>query len=269
MNKNITEEKIEEFRKKIFSWWETNHRDFPWRITKNPYYILVSEFMLQQTQTSRVKTAYESFLKKWPTKAELAEEAPSNVIKFWSDNKLGYNRRAKWLHEAVIHINKLDAFPKEPGELRKIRGIGSYSSRSILIFAFNMDLATIDTNIRRILIDEGFATEETKDSELLFIAEQLLPHGKTRDWHNALMDYGAILKTARKTGIKPRTRQKAFKNSTRAHRGFIIRLLSTQNGRSLEEISAEIKISKEIVITILSSLINDEMITEKNGKYSI
>jgi A/G-specific adenine glycosylase len=269
MDKNISEEKIQEFQKKIFSWWETNRRDFPWRITNNPYHILVSEFMLQQTQTSRVMRVYENFLKNWPTKAELAEEASSNVIKFWSENRLGYNRRAKWLHEAIIYLNKLDAFPKDPKELRKIKGIGSYSSRSILIFAFNHNLATIDTNIRRILIDQGFANEETKDSELLSIAEKLLPHDKSRDWHNALMDYGAILKTARKTGIKPRTRQKPFKNSTRAHRGSIIRLLSSQNGGSFEEISAAIKISKESLNTILSSLINDQMITEKDGKYFI
>ena len=269
MNNILTDETIQKFQKKIFSWWEEHKREFPWRKSKNPYEILVAEFMLQQTQASRIINPYKRFLKNWPTLAGLAKENSSNIIRFWSEHKLGYNRRAKWLHEAAIQINKLDSFPTTPKELRKLKGIGSYCSRSILIFAFNSDLATVDTNIRRILISERFASKNTTESELLAIAEQLTPPGKSRDWHNALMDFGAVYKTARKTGIRPKTIQKSFKNSTRAHRGAIIRFLSSNDTLTLEMISKKLKLSKQETSSILSTLIKDQMIKKEDDKYSI
>lgn len=266
---DISNEIILQFQKKIFSWWKRNKRDFPWRKTKDPYKIMVSEFMLQQTQTNRVKVAYMGFLNRWPTIDLLAKESSSEILKFWSSYKLGYNKRAIWLHEAGKTINSQKSFPKTPEELRKLKGIGLYSSRSIPIFAFNADYATIDTNIRRILITESFATEDMSEKQLLEIAEQLLPKGRSRDWHNALMDYGAIFKTAKKTGIKPKTKQSTFKGSNRQYRGMIIAELTkySTNGLTKKELQTRCKIPVEKLEHILSSLSNDNLIKEKDNRY--
>ena len=159
----ISEEKIKNFQRKIFSWWKEYKREFPWRETTNPYHILVSEIMLQQTQAERVVPKFLEFLDRFPTIEHLAKATPSEVLALWSG--LGYNKRAIYLQEAAQYLIKKKNFPKTPTDLQEIKGIGKYTSRSILIFAYNMDIATVDTNIRRILIAEGFATEEMKEKE--------------------------------------------------------------------------------------------------------
>ncbi|MHA1244983.1 MAG: A/G-specific adenine glycosylase, partial [Candidatus Heimdallarchaeota archaeon] len=146
----INSSKIEAFRKKIFDWWVKNKRELPWRQTEDPYKIMVSEIMLQQTQVSRTIEKYLAFIEKFPTLKALADASPADVLTLWSG--LGYNRRALWLQEAAKEIVAIGEFPKTPDALIKMKGIGPYTSRSILIFAFNQDVATIDTNIRRILI---------------------------------------------------------------------------------------------------------------------
>jgi A/G-specific adenine glycosylase len=274
----IDPEKIKAFQSKIFKWWNKqfptitgksitrNKRKFPWRETTNPYHILVSEFMLQQTQAPRVVEKYKNFIEKFPDLQTLAEAETSEVIRMWSG--LGYNRRAIWLQEAAKQILKKTYFPDEITELRALKGIGFYSSRSILIFAFNKDIATVDTNIRRILIAEGFADEKASESELLEIATQLVPKNNSRDWHNALMDYGSIELTSNKTGIKPISKQGKFKGSNRQYRGKIIRLLSIKKaGLSKDQIEKDCKIPTEKMTKILDSLIKDGLIQQKEDTY--
>ncbi|NHJ41320.1 MAG: Fe-S cluster assembly protein HesB, partial [Asgard group archaeon] len=205
--------KIKNFQDKVFIWWKINKRDLPWRKTTNPYYIMISEVMLQQTQVTRTIQKYLEFIEHFPTLESLATALPAEVLKVWSG--LGYNRRALWLQQAAQQIVNKGSFPETPEELEKLKGIGPYTARSILIFAMNKNLPTVDTNIRRILIAEGFADESTQEKELFQIAEKLVPKGKSRDWHNALMDYGSQVLTASKTGIKPVTTQKIFLKSNR------------------------------------------------------
>ena len=230
---------------------------------------MVSEFMLQQTQTSRVRDIYRAFLKIFPTFESLAKAKQSDVLKFWSQNRLGYNRRALWLHEAANQILENGSFPESIKELRKLKGIGPYASRSILIFAFNKDIATVDTNIRRILIVEGFASEENSDKDLLEIATQLVPKGRSRDWHNALMDYGAIKLTSLKTGIKPRSKQAKFKGSNRQYRGKVIKYLTMKKKAAKEAIIKACRIPQQKVEIILKSLVKDGLILyeEKENIY--
>ncbi|NHI93999.1 MAG: Fe-S cluster assembly protein HesB [Candidatus Lokiarchaeota archaeon] len=258
--------KIKAFQEKIFAWWERHKRSFPWRKTNNPYKILVSEFMLQQTQTTRVKEIYRAFLRIFPTIESLAKSKPSEVLRFWSQNRLGYNRRALWLHEAANQIVKNENFPKTIKELRDLKGIGPYASRSILIFAFNSNIATVDTNIRRILIAEGFAREETSDKDLLEIATQLLPKDRSRDWHNALMDYGAIKLTSIKTGIKPRSKQSKFKGSNRQFRGKVVEYLTKINVAEKEKIIRACKIPKDKIEQVLNSLIKDGLVIKEQNE---
>jgi len=267
MNKTISSKRIHDFQNKVFDWWSLNRREFPWRETTNPYYIMVSEVMLQQTQASRVKKKYIDFIKKYPTLEDLAEAKKTDLVATWSG--LGYNRRAFWLQEAAKQIIEMKSFPRTVQELQELKGIGKYSARSILIFAFNTNLATVDTNIRRILISESFASEETSEKELFEIAEKLVPEGNARDWANALMDYGAVELTANKTGIKPTSKQSKFAGSDRQYRGKILKILLQRKKITLNKIQEELKLSEERITKILQKMIKDGLVFTKNNHFFI
>ena len=267
MTTNLTSKKIRSFQKKIFSWWEDNKRSFPWRETEDPYKILVSEIMLQQTQAPRVVEKYNEFLQNFPNAKKLAKASRTELLTIWSG--LGYNRRALWLQEAAEKIAKDKKFPNSIEELEKLKGIGSYTARSILIFAFNMNIPTVDTNIRRILIAEGFANENDTEKVLLTIANKLLPEGRSRDWHNALMDYGSLVLTVQKTGIKPSSKQSKFKESDRQYRGLILNFLLKNEKAQYEELLSEFKLTDERLRKILQKMISDDLIQRLEGSYLI
>ncbi|NHJ05060.1 MAG: Fe-S cluster assembly protein HesB [Candidatus Heimdallarchaeota archaeon] len=258
---------INSFQEKIFDWWKKNKRNLPWRNTTDPYYIMISEIMLQQTQVTRTIEKYLLFIEKYPKIVDLANAPTADVLKMWSG--LGYNRRAIWLQEAAKQLLELEEFPKKSEELIKLKGIGPYTSKSILIFAFNSDIATVDTNIRRILIAEGFADETTSEKELFSIAEKLLPKSKSRDWHNALMDYGALYLTAVNTGIKPTSTQTRFKHSNRFHRGKIVKHLTQYREASFLELIEICGLNHSEGKEIISSLIKDGLIKEIKKKYTL
>lgn len=269
---NISQSRISRFQDKIFTWWEDNQREFLWRQTRNPYYITVSEYMLQQTQADRVEKKYKIFISQFPGLEDLAKASKSDVIKLWSG--LGYNRRAIWMKETINKIYEQGYFPTSPRELIKFKGIGPYTSRSIPIFAFNANLATVDTNIRRILVYEGFATENDDKTQLFKIAKKLVPEGRSRDWHNALMDYGAIVVTSKSTGIKPKTSQIRYKGSKREIRGKTIKLLTEFDCLSLSEIKQKLRDQIDIATShnfdlILEALVNDGLISHNGSKYCL
>jgi len=140
------------FQKKILEWHKENRRDMPWRNTKDPYKILVSEIMLQQTQVSRVLPKYEEFLKAFSTPEKLVTASDKKLLRIWAG--LGYWRRAKYLKETAKIIIKehVGKFPKDPEELEKLPGIGPYTARALVCFAFNNSEAFLDTNIRRVYL---------------------------------------------------------------------------------------------------------------------
>ncbi len=265
--KEISSESVNAFQEKVIEWWSNNARELPWRKHPTPYHVLVSEMMLQQTQVSRVVPKYTEFLKEFPDLKALAEADTKRLLQVWSG--LGYNRRALWLRDAARAIVDRGEFPRNEENLRKMRGIGPYTSRSILIFAFNEDLAAIDTNIRRILIASGFADECTSRSELQEVAERLLLRGRARDWHNALMDYGSKVLTSASTGIKPISQQNGFEGSSRQLRGDIVRILAHCEELSLEDLVAHqgcSDTSAERVRAIVTRLTEDGLVerTEAN-----
>ncbi|MFW9847580.1 MAG: Fe-S cluster assembly protein HesB [Candidatus Thorarchaeota archaeon] len=271
MSIDIDDASVKAFQDKIMSWWRTNSRDLPWRNNPSPYNVLVSEVMLQQTQVSRVIPKYNEFLNAFPTLESLANAETRHLLKTWSG--LGYNRRALWLREAARDIINRGSFPENEKELRELKGIGRYTSRSILIFAFNKDIATIDTNIRRVIIASGFATEESTQSELEKIADLLLPVGRSSDWHNALMDYGSHVLTTSSTGIAPLSSQTKFAGSSRQIRGIIIRLLTENSKVTLSEISHEINqcVSENYdIFGILKQLMQEKLIVKiDSDEYAI
>lgn len=219
------------FKKTVWAYYRKNGRhDLPWRKSHDPYRILVSEIMLQQTQVERVIPFYAKFLSQFPTTKKLAAAPLGEVLKTWQG--LGYNRRAKMLHEAAKRVVKEfgGTFPKEVEALEELPGIGPYTARAVAAFAHNEDVVFIETNIRTVITHHFFArTKSIADTEVLHILTEVFPKGKSREWYAALMDYGAYLK---RSGIQLNTKsthyskQSRFVGSDREARGAILRELA-------------------------------------------
>ncbi|UPW00636.1 A/G-specific adenine glycosylase [Halorussus gelatinilyticus] len=179
-------------RDALISWYEADHRQFPWRETDDPYEILVSEVMSQQTQLGRVVEAWEAFLDRWPTPQLLADADRADVVGFWTDHSLGYNNRAKYLHEAAEQVvEEYDGeFPESPEELQNLMGVGPYTANAVASFAFNNGDAVVDTNVKRVL-HRAF---DVPDDDALFeeAASEAMPEGQSRVWNNAIMELGGV-----------------------------------------------------------------------------
>lgn len=190
--KHISSKDIKNFQNLILDWWKEHKRDLPWRHTHNPYHIHVSEVMLQQTQVSRVLPTYQEFLNKFPTVQSLANASTGDVIIAWKG--MGYNRRALYLKKTAetIVAQYKGVYPDEEQKLLNLPGLGIYTARAILVFAYNKQIAFVDTNIRQIIENYFFEGVLQKPKEIQHVADQLLPVGKSWDWHQALMDYGSI-----------------------------------------------------------------------------
>mgnify|MGYP006272562897 FL=1 len=179
-------------RTALIEWYEADHREHPWRETDDPYAILVSEIMSQQTQLARVVDAWEEFLDRWPTVESLADAARGDVVSFWSDHSLGYNNRAKYLHEAAGQIvDDYDGeFPETPSELQELMGVGPYTANAVASFAFNNGDAVVDTNVKRVLYRAFDIPDD--DTEFELVASDLMPPNRSRVWNNAIMELGGV-----------------------------------------------------------------------------
>lgn len=177
----------------VLSWYKKYHRSLPWRKTRDPYQILVSEVMLQQTQVDRVVAKYKEFLKKFPTIRVLAQAPTAEVIRAWKG--LGYNRRALYLQGAaqMIVTEHRGKFPKSIVQLKRLPGVGEYTARAILAFAFGEAIPVLDTNHRRFYQRVLFGIQPKADRELLQAATALLPTRRAWDWNQALMDFGSLV----------------------------------------------------------------------------
>lgn len=184
----------------LIAWFQTHGRDLPWRKTRNPYHILVAEIMLQQTQVDRVVPYYHTFLKAYPKLANLAQAPKADVIRYWAG--LGYNRRAVYLQRAAqaIVAEHDGVFPQDVPTLRKLPGIGPYTAGAIACFAFEQDVAFLDTNMRRVVrrcfVGSEEGTPATHERVLLQLAEQFVPEGQGWFWNQALIELGALICTA-------------------------------------------------------------------------
>jgi A/G-specific adenine glycosylase len=232
----LNNQDIELFRQKIFDFYQLNRRSFPWRETTDRYAVMVSEIMLQQTQADRVVVKFVAWMERFPDTGSLASASLRDVLGLWSG--LGYNSRGQRLQScAKVIMERFDGVvPDSPELLKTLPGIGEYTCRSIPVFADNSDVAAVDTNIRRIIIHEFSLPEDTLKPEIQCAAEQLLPKGRSRDWHNALMDYGSLNLTSRRTGIRPLTKQSKFQGSKRWYRGRLLKELVTSQHVYLEEL---------------------------------
>jgi A/G-specific adenine glycosylase len=194
--------KIASVRARLLTWFEANSRDLPWRNTRDPYRVLVSEVMLQQTQVDRVIPYYFRFLNRFPTVQALAEAPTADVITAWAG--LGYNRRAVNLQRtarAVVEEHN-GVFPLAREALQKLPGIGPYTAGALAAFAFEHDVAFIDTNMRRVIHRLFYGVDVpdrlASDAEILAVAAALVPSGAGWVWNQALIEFGALQCTQRR-----------------------------------------------------------------------
>ena len=188
---------LEDIQHRLLTWYAAAQRELPWRTTDDPYAILVSEMMLQQTQVERVVPKFQQFLATFPTLAALAAAPTADVISTWVP--LGYNMRAVRLQSIARQViaEYGGCIPDAIEALLKLKGIGRYTAGAIACFAYHKQVATVDTNIRRVVhrvfLGLEYPAPRLNDSQLLKLAEQVLPPGEAYNWNQALMDLGATI----------------------------------------------------------------------------
>lgn len=269
-----SDEEVLAFRELIYRFYRNQGRTFPWRETNDPWLILLSEMMLQQTQTSRVASRWETFVAEYPTPAAMDAAGLDQVLRSWSG--LGYNRRAVALKKIARSIVKAGRFPDSYDELLALPMIGTYTAKAVLAFAWQRPVVLIETNIRRVFLHHFFRDQQgVADRSLLPWIEKSLDHNDPKSWYYALMDYGADLKGKVENPNRRSahyTVQAPFKGSVREKRGKLIKLLSgagMKGSFSLEEIVLQSGINEESCKKILHTLQKEEFVAEEEGSYSI
>jgi A/G-specific adenine glycosylase len=260
------------FQDLILAHYQTYGRDLPWRRTTEPYHILVSEVMLQQTQVERVVLKYPEFLEQFPDLESLARAPRSEVLLAWQG--LGYNRRAIALQKTarLVADEYGSNLPADVEMLATLPGIGRATAAAICAYAFNMPVVYIETNIRRIFIHFFFQDRQgVRDDEILPLVEQTLYRENPREWYGALMDYGTVLK--KRTANPNRrsasyTRQSRFEGSDRQIRGKILALVLEEGSVTEEEVTARVSRDTVRVRRILEDLKREGFIAESGGTYT-
>ncbi len=267
----VTPEVIRAFKECVWGYYRKHKRSFSWRDSYDPYAIVVSEIMLQQTQTRRVAEKYAQFLKQFPTFLALAHASTSEVLIAWSG--LGYNRRALALQgiaQKVINEHK-GVLPSDPAILQTFKGLGSATAASIVAFTYNSPTCFIETNIRAVYLHVFFHHKESvSDKELLPLISMTVDQVHPRQWYYALMDCGVALKSlyknpARKS--KHYAKQSKFEGSDRQIRGAIIRLLGQKKAISQAELKA--LFLDERVEKIVAGLLKEGLLMLDNDLYRL
>lgn len=261
-NKNgqTSSRKISAFRRTVLEHYQKQGRHtLPWRKTRDPYAILVSEIMLQQTQVDRVILYFERWMKKFPTPRSLARAPLISVLKAWSG--LGYNRRAKFLHDASKTIVAIHSgtVPRDYAALRSLPGVGDYTAKAVRVFAHNQPEVLIETNVRAVFLHHFFPrSRKVADKRLLPYIERALKGQEPKEWYAALMDYGTHLKRLHPNPShrsKHHTGQSKFEGSLRQVRGAILR--ATLKGTPLHSLK---RIYKDKFFRAYESLKKDTLI---------
>jgi A/G-specific adenine glycosylase len=249
-------------RRELLDWYEADRRAFPWREIDDPYAILVCEVMSQQTQLDRVVEPWEAFLERWPTVEALADADRADVVGFWSANRLGYNNRARYLHESArLVVDEFEgAFPETVDALQELSGVGPYTATAVASFAFGADAAVVDTNVKRVL-HRAFDVPDD-DPTFESVANAVLPADRPRDWNEAMMELGGtVCETAPRCDDGPcpwRDRcaayasgdfsapdvptQAAFDGSRRQFRGRVIRALEAADELPLSALGPRVRV---------------------------
>lgn len=256
---------IDDFRDLLTQKGEELYRAMPWRDDTRPYFVLVSELMLQQTQVPRVVPKFEAFVAKFPDERVLADASLADVLTAWQG--LGYNRRAKFLHEAAKRLVELGKFPSEYGELIKLPGVGKNTAGAIMAYGFNQPVAYVETNIRTVYIHHFFNDRfDVDDKEILELVEQTIDTENPRRFYQNIMDYGSWLKA---NGVRNTSssrhykKQSPLKGSVRQVRGQILRALAEND--STEGDLREKLVADDRFELALEALLREGLVSELHG----
>lgn len=269
----LTPDAVRAFQRLIYHYYQEHGRTFPWRITHNPYHILVSEIMLQQTQTERVLDKYKLFIDSFPDFSSLARAPLREILRVWQG--LGYNRRAIALKKIAktVMTRFHDNLPSSLEKLMTLPGIGRTTASAICAFAFNQPVVFIETNIRRVFIHHFFENGNSiNDTEILPLVEKTLDTSNPRKWYFALMDYGVMVK---KETQNPNRRsahyqkQAPFEGSNRQIRGLILRALTMEAGISQREIAERLGIDPERIKKTFIQLQKEGFLRRRGNRFSI
>lgn len=257
----------------IYRYYKEYGRDLPWRTTHNPYYILVSEIMLQQTQVQRVVEKYKQFIRIFPDLSSLGRAPLQEVLKEWQG--LGYNRRAMALKQIAQRVTEEFGgdIPSSVETLITFPGIGKATASAIAAFAFQKPAVFIETNIRRVFIHCFFQDKENiKDAELLPFAACTLDTSDPRAWYYALMDYGVMLRDEYENPNRRSAhyqKQSPFQGSNRQIRGMILKVLTHESDISECEIMQRLQVCPEKLRSNLIQLEREGFIKRKSKKFTI
>ena len=264
---------IARFHAMVYGYYRANPRPMPWRETDDPYRILVSEIMLQQTQVERVKLKYAEFLTAFPTVHELDFAPLSGVLQVWQG--LGYNRRAMYLKRCAEAVVKGYAgqLPRTINELQLLPGIGPYTARAVAAFAYGVAEPFIETNIRSLFIHFFFhGRDSVHDREIMPLVAATLDRENPREWYYALMDYGAMLK---QTNCNPgrrsshHTQQSPFAGSNRQLRSRILREIVARQHVSIEEVADSMALEREAVQRNLEAMRREGLLVKRGQRYCV
>ena len=273
----------------LLKWGSDTLRDLPWRRTRNPWRVLVSEVMLQQTSVARVLPKYEAFINEFPTPHDLASAPLGDALRLWSG--LGYPRRCRNLREAarVLHEEFNGEFPESVDVLLTLPGVGQYTSRAVLAFAFEHDVAVVDTNVSRVLSRlEGRAL---KAKELQVLADSLVPQGLGWEWNQVMMDFGARHCTARQPqcaqcplrqlcvwkgeGVDPAPAsagaskpQGRFEGSDRQARGRAIRAVA-DGVTTLAALAKTMGVEEDRARSLVSALVDEGLLVRSGKRFTL
>jgi A/G-specific adenine glycosylase len=258
----------EEFKELVWRQGNLLYRDMPWRRDTQPYYVLVSELMLQQTQVDRVIPKFEAFIRAFPTITVLADSSLADVLTLWSG--LGYNRRAKFLHNAAKAVKEQfnGTIPSEIDDLVSLPGVGVNTAGAIRAYGFNLPTHFIETNVRTVYFYHFFPDQDAvSDKELKEVVAATADDEHPREWHWALMDYGAYLKKNGAGGLsksKHYKKQSALKGSVREVRGAILREL-TVSRQSIDELRHNLHADDRFTVA-LEGLLRDGLIVQDGDR---
>ena len=270
----LTPAGAQRFQVLITNFYRQYGREFAWRYSPDAYKIVVSEIMLQQTQTDRVKYKFELFIQAFPDFQTLAAAEFSNVLFYW--HGLGYNRRALFLHKIAQRVvNDFNgALPDLPEVLVNFGGLGPATAASICAFAFNKPVVFIETNIRTVFIHTFFRDSPDKipDKALIPLIQATLDQDNPRAWYYALMDYGVALKKLYKNPSRKsahHTKQSKFEGSERQIRGMILRALTAHKQVNFKELCSLVPREPARIKNNLSDLIKDGLVKKNKLFYGI